>query len=125
MDRELTDLYMKFLMEELRNILPQKGCGKICYTAHLSHADDVSEMRSVISVAGFGPRSLSFRLADIIKYHREKLWDAPEYIVPECRGDEIQIVDNITIGSGAPIGSLARATAKAVSIFVEKYLLKG
>ena len=125
MNKGLTQLYMSFLNDALLNSSPTLwGKGHLYYCPKLYFADKEAGCRSVIEVTGDGPRSLSFRLADIIKYHREKLWTAPSFIVPVA-GEGICITDNITLGSHIGLGELAEKTAMAVSIFLENYLIKG
>ncbi len=125
MDRYLTEIYMRFLCDALREQKVElKGRGEMVYTARLHHTDKNDGFKSELKVADLSPRSLSFRLADIIKYHREKHWIAPSFIV-SGEGAGVSVTDDITVGSGVHLGDLARNTAASIAIFLEKYLIKG
>ena len=125
MTSQLTELYMKFLREELLRSAPRfLGKGLVRYSASVNFCRDGEQPRSKLAVSGSGPRDPAFRMADIIKYHREKIWLAPVFILPEGTGG-ITVLDDIKIGSGVAVGELATRTADAIAIFVEKYLKRG
>ena len=124
MDSNMAELYMKFLCEHLKEIAPQwKGKGVIRYKANVTRAKKKEDAKTLMLIAGDCPRSLSFRMADIIRFRREKIWNAPAFMVTH-KGDEIYLEDNIVVCSDIGLGTLARETAIAISIFVEKYLKK-
>ena len=122
MDNNLTELYMKFFCEHLKKRAPEwMGRGEIHYGAQVKRAREKGDAKTVMHITGDCPRSLSFRMADIIRFHRERLWHAPVFIIPR-KGEGIYFEDDIAVGSNVGIGSLAGETAFAVSIFLEKYL---
>lgn len=122
MNRYLTEIYCHLLCKNLRELMPQKKCrGGFEYETEIVAAEKRSDMHSVMEISGTGPRDLSFRMADIVKYRRSKIWLTPAFIFPKA-GEGIYLKDTIFIHDGVDIGELARATAEGLSIFVEKYL---
>lgn len=125
MNRSLTEIYCHLLCRRLKEINPKaRGRGALEYEAEIIAVKDKGEMRSVLKIAGAGPRDLSFRMADIIKYRRSKIWPVPAFIIPN-KAEGIYVKDSIYISDGVDVGALANATAEGLSIFVEKYMNTG